>query len=478
MRGILSGLLIARFRGLQQLVLSIAIGELVAALANKLTPWTGGSDGLSGITPAPVFGVFGFDLYGHTAYWLSVGTLAVVMAALTAFARSPFRLTCKAIRDDDLRARMIGLAVYPRLVVMYGVSGAVAGIGGALSAITTGVIGLDSVSFERSAEALVMLVLGGAGHLWGALFGAILFQLFEHYVTTSNPYSWLALVGLMLIAIVVFVPGGLMRGVDLSGAVDEEARLTAALRIEGLARHFGGVMVDERRLVRAFRRGQRRADRPQRRGKDDARQSHLRQSDAEQRLDRVRRPRHHAYERGAPRAPRARAHVSDHAPLPFADRRREHRPAGPSAAEPERPALFAARRRARRSAGLRGAARGASSRAFLDTPVRELAYGQQRLVDIAIGLALEPRVLLLDEPAAGVPHDEAPLILGAIARLRPDIAVMMIEHDMDLVFRFAKRVLVLAEGRLIFAGSPAEVAADPGVRRAYLGSYAHGRGEA
>ena len=91
---------------------------------------------------------------------------------------------------------------------------------------------------------------------------------------------------------------------------------------------------------------------------------------------------------------------------------------------------------------------------FLDTPVRELAYGQQRLVDIAIGLALEPRVLLLDEPAAGVPHDEAPLILGAIARLRPDIAVMMIEHDMDLVFRFARRVLVLAEGRLIFAGSP------------------------
>ena len=115
---------------------------------------------------------------------------------------------------------------------------------------------------------------------------------------------------------------------------------------------------------------------------------------------------------------------------------------------------------------------------FLDTPVRELAYGQQRLVDIAIGLALEPRVLLLDEPAAGVPQDEAPLILSAIARLRPDIAVMMIEHDMDLVFRFAKRVLVLAEGRLIFAGSPSKVTADPGVRRAYLGSYPHGRGEA
>ena len=165
--GIPSGLLVGRFRGLQQLVLSIAFGELVAALANKLTPWTGGSDGLSGITPAPVFGVFDFDLYGRTPYWLSVGTLAVIMAALAAFVRSPFSLTCEAIRDDDLRARMIGLAVYPRLVAMYAVSGAVAGAGGALSAITTGVVGLDSVSFERSAEVLVMLVLGGAGCLWG-----------------------------------------------------------------------------------------------------------------------------------------------------------------------------------------------------------------------------------------------------------------------------------------------------------------------
>ncbi len=108
-------------------------------------------------------------------------------------------------------------------------------------------------------------------------------------------------------------------------------------------------------------------------------------------------------------------------------------------------------------------------------PVVQLAYGQQRLLELAIGLALNPKVLLLDEPAAGVPHDEAPRILEAIDRLPPDIAVLMIEHDMDLVFRFAKRVLVLAGGRLIFQGTPAEVTADAEVRRAYLGSYADGR---
>ncbi|MGO9361032.1 MAG: ABC transporter ATP-binding protein [Xanthobacteraceae bacterium] len=107
--------------------------------------------------------------------------------------------------------------------------------------------------------------------------------------------------------------------------------------------------------------------------------------------------------------------------------------------------------------------------------VVELAYGQQRLIELAIGLALQPKVLLLDEPAAGVPHDQAPKILDAIAQLPPEIAVMMIEHDMDLVFSFARRVLVLADGRLIFEGSPTEVTADHEVRRAYLGSYADAR---
>jgi branched-chain amino acid transport system ATP-binding protein len=110
--------------------------------------------------------------------------------------------------------------------------------------------------------------------------------------------------------------------------------------------------------------------------------------------------------------------------------------------------------------------------------VSRLAYGQQRLLEMAIGLALHPKVLLLDEPAAGVPHDEAPKLLAAIERLPADIAVLMIEHDMDLVFRFAERVLVLANGELIFEGTPAGVTADAEVRRAYLGSYADARRQA
>lgn len=108
-----------------------------------------------------------------------------------------------------------------------------------------------------------------------------------------------------------------------------------------------------------------------------------------------------------------------------------------------------------------------------DTIIGRLAYGQQRLLEIALALALRPKVLILDEPAAGVPHSESHRILDALDRLPADLAVLMIEHDMDLVFRFAKRIVVLAQGCLLCSGTAAEIAADPRVREVYLGSRAN-----
>jgi ABC-type branched-subunit amino acid transport system ATPase component len=104
--------------------------------------------------------------------------------------------------------------------------------------------------------------------------------------------------------------------------------------------------------------------------------------------------------------------------------------------------------------------------------VRELPYGRQRLVEIAVALSLEPEVLLLDEPAAGVPSTESGIIVDVIERLSPDIAMLIIEHDMELVFRLARRITVLVQGKVLVVGTPQEIAADPRVREVYLGERA------
>ena len=106
--------------------------------------------------------------------------------------------------------------------------------------------------------------------------------------------------------------------------------------------------------------------------------------------------------------------------------------------------------------------------------VRELSYGRQRLVEIAIALAQHPRVLLLDEPAAGVPSSESHLILDVIGALDPDIAILIIEHDMDLVFRFAQRITVLVQGEVLVEGTPEEIGKDKRVHQVYLGEQRHG----
>ncbi|UWM74587.1 branched-chain amino acid ABC transporter permease [Rhizobium sp. WSM4643] len=207
--GLLCGAIILRAHGLPQLVLSIALINLFHEFANKASSWTGGSDGLSGIAPDPVFGLFEFDLYGHTAFFFGMALLLIVFVLLRVLVRSPFGMLCRAIKHDPLRIRAMGASPKAALIRMYAVSGAVAGVGGALNAISTQVVGLDSLSFTQSAEALVMLVLGGTGSLFGALSGTVIFMLFEDYVSAANPFHWLTMVGALLIAVVLFAPKGL-----------------------------------------------------------------------------------------------------------------------------------------------------------------------------------------------------------------------------------------------------------------------------
>jgi branched-chain amino acid transport system permease protein len=206
--GLLTGAIMLRAHGLAQLVLSIAIVQLFHEAANKASAYTGGSDGLAGLFVGPLFGIFEFDLWGRTAYLLGIVLLVGVFVALKFIVASPFGMLCRGIKEDPIRIRAMGAFVAPNLLKMFVISGFVAGMGGALAAISTQVVGLDSVSFELSANALVMLVLGGIGTLYGAIVGTILFMVFEHVVSAINPFHWLTMVGALLIAVVIAAPRG------------------------------------------------------------------------------------------------------------------------------------------------------------------------------------------------------------------------------------------------------------------------------
>jgi branched-chain amino acid transport system permease protein len=207
--GLIMGAIMLRAHGLAQLVLSIAIVQLFHETANKASAYTGGSDGLAGFTLSPLFGIFEFDLWGQTAYLLGLALLVVVFMILKFVVSSPFGMLCRGIKEDPVRIGAMGAFVFPVLLKMFVISGAVAGMGGALGAISTQVVGLDSVSFELSANALVMLVLGGFGTLYGALIGTVIFMGFEHVVSSINPFHWMTMVGGLLIAVVLAAPHGL-----------------------------------------------------------------------------------------------------------------------------------------------------------------------------------------------------------------------------------------------------------------------------
>lgn len=210
--GLVSALAIVRAQGLTQIMLTLAVATVVYELANVFKGVTGGDDGLSGFDIAPLFGRFAFDLFGHTGYWYAAGVLLVVYAGCKWLVNAPFGLTVQGIRENPVRMRMLGVPVAARLVGVYTLSAAIAGLAGGLSAQVNRIVGLDALSFTVSANVLVMLALGGTGRLYGAFFGAIVFVLLSDRAAVINPTYWLAALGVLLILVVRFAPRGLSGG--------------------------------------------------------------------------------------------------------------------------------------------------------------------------------------------------------------------------------------------------------------------------
>lgn len=202
----LSGAFLLRYQGFTFLMLTVAVSQLVLSVAHKARGWTGGDDGLSGYTMGPLLGRFEFDLEGRVAAYYALAILVLGFYVARRLVDSPFGLAVRGIHESRARMAALGTPVYRRLLGIYTVAGALAGVAGALSAQTTAVVGLDSLSFALSAEVLVMLILGGAGRLSGALVGAAVFLVLHHTASSINPYHWLFIVGGLLMLVVLFPP--------------------------------------------------------------------------------------------------------------------------------------------------------------------------------------------------------------------------------------------------------------------------------
>ncbi len=205
-----SGLILMRANGLTLLMLTIAVAQIMQEIVNKERAITGGSDGLLGIDMDPIMGVYAFDFFGRTGYWYALVVLLVVFFALKILVASPFGNMARGIHESAPRMRAIGTPVYWRLVAIYTISGIVAGIAGALSAQVTELVSLEAFGFALSAEAMVMLILGGLGRLYGAIIGTIIFMVVHHTAASIDPFNWLFVIGTMVLIVVYFVPEGFM----------------------------------------------------------------------------------------------------------------------------------------------------------------------------------------------------------------------------------------------------------------------------
>jgi branched-chain amino acid transport system permease protein len=201
--GFLTSFLVLRGSDLTRLMVTLGVALVLRELANRYSGLTGGADGLQGVTMAPVLGLFRFDLFGHTAYVYSLVVLFLLFLLARRIVNSPFGLSLLAVKGNPLRASAIGIPVNWRLVAIYTIAAGYAGIAGGLLAQTTAFASLEVFSFDRSADVLLVLIIGGIGYLYGGLIGAIIFRLMQDWLANITPQYWQFWIGLVLVIIVL-----------------------------------------------------------------------------------------------------------------------------------------------------------------------------------------------------------------------------------------------------------------------------------
>jgi branched-chain amino acid transport system permease protein len=210
--GWLTSFLVLRANDLGRLMITLGISMLLYEVANRATAITGGVDGLQGVEIGLVLGLFRFDLLGRTAYLYVLVVAFALFVLVRALMVSPYGLSLRCIRENNRRAPAIGVPVRARLTNIYTFSALLAGVAGALLTQTTQFVGIDVLGFQRSADLLIMLIIGGTATLYGGFVGAAVFLVAQDRLADLSPEYWLFWLGLLLIVVTLYLDGGVVGG--------------------------------------------------------------------------------------------------------------------------------------------------------------------------------------------------------------------------------------------------------------------------
>ncbi len=490
----LIGFLVLRRRGVYFSLLTLAFSALTYAVAFRWTAFTGGENGLGGVTRAVWLGV---DLANPWVYYAIVATLGVfIVYALSRFHASPIGTVLLAIRENEQRAQFVGYATQRYKQIAYMVSATLTGFAGVLFAFHHRFASADPTAISFSGELLAMVIIGGMRSLLGPALGALFYILFREYLSIWTP-NWLLFFGLLFVGFIVFSPTGLVgvwrrlttplraRVVEAAAmagrTIDAATPMPAFLRRErtgdgtlfaaqGLAKAFGGIHAVEDASIEVADRTMHALIGPNGAGKTTVFNliSGLFAPDRGRVVlegrDLTGQPPHRVVAAGLSRSFQI---TNLFASLSIEENLRLAVQAGDAShfngwtrASSVVP-VVAKTAELVRFLGLTGIERAAAG---------ELSYGGQRLLDMGLALASAPRLLLLDEPLAGLAAAERERVSQLVKRISGEIAVLLVEHDIDRVFALADRVTVMNEGRVLVDGTAEDARGSRAVQEIYIGT--------
>ena len=488
--GAVFGLIALRTRGLYFLLITLALGQLLWGAANRWASMTGGFNGLPGIRrPAE------WLLSTTNFYYVALAVLVVLAFAMNRLVESPFGLALRALSDSESRLEALGYHVWLYKYLAFILTGVLAGTAGAMNVLYNGFVSPRDLSIAMSAEGILMVILGGTGTLWGPLIGAVIVVALRNILSIYFDH-WLIMLGAFFIFVVLLAPDGLIgwfrprkgEGTARQGdsAVGAEPAVGTKVRRHELAigRSQGDPPVLAARNLRKLFGGMRAVadvtlaayagERVVLLGPNGAGKTTL----------------FHMISGGLP-PDSGDVLLFGHSVNRLSVHRRARLGVGrtfqitnlfPRLTVADHLRLCAIGligrrldmwRRADRIPEVEAIVEAESRRSGLwelwDSEVRFLAYGHQRQLEVAMAVAMKPKLLLLDEPAAGLSPAEIESIIDLIVGLDQSLAIILVEHDMDVAFAVADRVIVVNHGEIVAQGSPAEVRGNAEVRRIYLG---------